>query len=416
MDARQLAALELAARAKITWTGKHWLVPSMSGTGNYRVDAGSKCCTCDNFELTGKPCKHILAVDIVRKRDAGLPVPELPKEDEKPKRKRPTYSQDWPNYNKAQTNEKRLFQVLLADLCGTLEDPPAKTGRPRIPLRDAMFAAVFKVYSTVSGRRFVTDLQAAREVGHIGTAPHYNSVFRVFDLVATFRQLKRLIALSAVPLRAVETTFAADSSGFSTNRFGRWFDAKYGVDRTEAAWVKCHLMCGVNTHIVTAVELGKQHDGQMLPDLHATTADTFTVDEVCADKAYLSREILELIDGAGGVPLIPFKVNSKPDKNGEVWEKLYHHFALRRDEFLARYHQRSNVESVFSMVKRKFGDGLRSKSFLALQNEALAKILCHNLVVLVHEMYEHGIVADFSGRVEEEVEEESPRIIRFPGA
>lgn len=37
--------------------------------------------------------------------------------------------------------------------------------------------------------------------------------------------------------------------------------------------------------------------------------------------------------------------------------------------------------------------------------------------VLVHEMYELGIVADFSGRVEEDVEEqESPRIIRFPGA
>ena len=63
-------------------------------------------------------------------------------------------------------------------------------------------------------------------------------------------------------------------------------------------------MCGVNTHIVTAVELGKDHDGQMLPALHAKTADTFTIGEVCADKAYLSKTNLELIDGAGGVPLI----------------------------------------------------------------------------------------------------------------
>lgn len=366
MDARQQAALELAARAKITWTGKHWLVPSMSGTGNYRVDAGSKACTCEAFELTGKPCKHMLAVDIVRSRDAGLPVPERPKEENQPKRKRPTYKQDWPNYNKAQTNEKRLFQVLLADLCGTVEDPPRKTGRRPIPLRDQLFAAVFKVYSTVSSRRFTTDLQAAREAGHIRHAPHFNVVLRVFDLAETTRLLHQLIELSAVPLKAVEATFAADSSGFSTNRFGRWFDAKYGVDRTEATWVKCHLMCGVNTHVVTAVELGKDHDGQMLPALHAKTADTFDVREVCADKAYLSKANLELIDGAGGVPLIPFKVNSKPDKQGAVWEKLYHHFALRREDFLKRYHQRSNVESVFSMVKRKFGDGLRSKTFPAL--------------------------------------------------
>lgn len=419
MDARQLAALELAARAKIVWTGKHWFVPSMSGTGNYRVDAGSKACTCEDFELRGqvRPCKHILAVDIVRARDTGIVTPPEPACDEKgkPKKKRPTYKQDWPKYNAAQTNEKRLFLHLLADLCGTVEDPPHKRGRRPIPLRDQLFAAVFKVYSTFSGRRFTTDLQAAREAGHIGVAPHYNSVFRVFELAGTTSHLQQLITLSAVPLRAVETTFAADSSGFSTNRFGRWFDAKYGVDRTEATWVKCHLMCGVNTHIVTAVELGKDHDGQILPPLHAKTADTFDIKEVCADKAYLSRTNLELVDVAGGVPLIPFKVNSRPDKQGEVWEKLFHHFALRREQFLARYHQRSNVESVFSMVKRKFGDGLRSKTFPALHNEALAKVLCHNLVVLVHEMYELGIVADFSGAVPEEVDDE-PRVLRFPGA
>lgn len=415
MDARHLAALELAARAKITWNGRWWSVPSMSSPAFYRVDAGSKSCSCEDWELTDKPCKHILAVDIVRQRDAGAPTPECPKDEDKPKRKRPTYKQDWPNYNKAQTNEKRLFQVLLADLCGTIVDPPHKKGRRPVPLRDQLFAAVFKVYSTFSGRRFTVDLQAAREVGHVGTALHYNSVFRVFDLAGTTRLLHQLIGLSAVPLNAVETTFAADSTGFSTNKFARWFDTKWGVERKESQWVKCHLMCGVNTHIVTAVELGKDHDGQMLPVLHAKTADTFTVGEVCADKAYLSRENLELIDKEGGVPLIPFKVNSRPDKQGPVWEKLYHHFALRRDEFLRRYHQRSNVESVFSMVKRKFGDGLRSKTFPALHNEALAKILAHNLVVLVHEMYESGIVSEFSGMVEEEADDK-PRVIRFPGA
>src|SRR5687768_14391530 len=35
-------------------------------------------------------------------------------------------------------------------------EPPQAMGRPRIPLRDAIFAACFKVYSTFSGRRFMT--------------------------------------------------------------------------------------------------------------------------------------------------------------------------------------------------------------------------------------------------------------------
>ena len=52
---------------------------------------------------------------------------------------------------------------------------------------------------------------------------------------------------------------------------------------------------------------------------------------------------------------------------------------------------RSNVESTFSMMKRKFGDGLRSKTDTAMVNETLCKNRCHNLVVLVHEMCELGI-------------------------
>src|SRR5438128_2372233 len=37
MDMRELKALELAARARITWDGEAWSVPSQSGNGAYRV-------------------------------------------------------------------------------------------------------------------------------------------------------------------------------------------------------------------------------------------------------------------------------------------------------------------------------------------------------------------------------------------
>ena len=47
------------------------------------------------------------------------------------------------------------------------------------------------------------------------------------------------------------------------------------------------------------------------------------------------------------------------------------------------------------MVKAKFGDALRSKSDMGTRNEILCKILCHNIVVLIHEMFELGIVPSF---------------------
>jgi len=43
------------------------------------------------------------------------------------------------------------------------------------------------------------------------------------------------------------------------------------------------------------------------------------------------------------------------------------------------------------MMKRKFRDALRSKTDSAMVNETLCKVLCRNLVVLIHEMYELGV-------------------------
>jgi len=52
------------------------------------------------------------------------------------------------------------------------------------------------------------------------------------------------------------------------------------------------------------------------------------------------------------------------------------------------------------MMKRKFGDSVRSKSDTAMVNEVLCKVLCHNLCVLIAEWYELGIEPDFGGGAE----------------
>jgi transposase len=74
---------------------------------------------------------------------------------------------------------------------------------------------------------------------------------------------------------------------------------------------------------------------------------------------------------------------------------MYHLYSLNRDEFNAHYHRRSNVESVFSTMKRKFGEKLRSNGETAQINETLCKVLAHNLCCVIQSMYELGIEADF---------------------
>jgi transposase len=62
---------------------------------------------------------------------------------------------------------------------------------------------------------------------------------------------------------------------------------------------------------------------------------------------------------------------------------------------MAHYHKRSNVESTFSMIKAKFGDAVRSKTDVAMKNEALCKLLAHNICCLISAMYELGIDPKF---------------------
>jgi len=107
----------------------------------------------------------------------------------------------------------------------------------------------------------------------------------------------------------------------------------------------------VKTNVVTAVEILGQHAGDcvQLPNLLVTTAEQFKINDVSADLAYSSYDNLLNVALAGGTPIIPFKCNSSPGQGG-LWAKMYHYFQAHRDEFMDRYHLRSNVESTFSMV------------------------------------------------------------------
>src|SRR5213079_2251321 len=115
---------------------------------------------------------------------------------------RKTYPQNWPAYNAAQTQEKSQLQGLLYELCRSLPEPEQQRGRPRLSLADIIFASTFKIYSTVSGRRFQSDLQEAKRRGFLSRLPHYNSVFRYLESEALTPYLYELIAASATPLKS----------------------------------------------------------------------------------------------------------------------------------------------------------------------------------------------------------------------
>jgi len=404
MESREIKGLEIAAKSKLTRKGNMWLVPSQSGLPEkYSVAMNEEQpqCTCRDYEFRNDKCKHIFAVEYTIEREQDADGQTVVTETVKVVRK--TYMQNWPAYNAAQTHEKSELQALLYELCQGIEEPEQQRGRPRLSLADTIFSSVFKIYSTVSGRRFATDLREAHAKGFLTRLPHYNSVFRYLESEALTPYLYRLIEISSLPLRSVETDFAVDSSGFSTGQFMRWFDVKYGKKEDRRMWLKAHVMCGVKTNIVTSVEIsdGYSNDYHHFKPLVDKTAENgFTMAEISADKAYLGGDNFLTVVRHGAVPYIPFKSNSKGQDStygakSTLWTRMFHFYNLHREEFLTHYHKRSNVETTFHMIKSKFGQRLRSKTLTAQINEALSKVLCHNLCVVIQSAHELGIEADF---------------------
>src|SRR6267154_3987612 len=208
MEERELKALEIAAKSKLTRLLASGLVPSQSVRGaQYTVkpDPIEPLCTCPDFESRKQRCKHIFAVEYTIEREQTPDGETIVTESFKVTRK--TYSQDWPAYNTAQTHEKSELQALLYELCRSLPEPEQYRGRPRLSLADIIFSSTFKVYSTVSGRRFQSDLQEAKRRGFLSKMPAYNSVFRYLESEALTPFLYELIATSALPLKSIEHDF-----------------------------------------------------------------------------------------------------------------------------------------------------------------------------------------------------------------
>ena len=402
---REQRGLVIAAKSKLQKSEDgRWFVPSQTGhRGTYytvKPDTLKPHCSCPDFEARQRTCKHLYAVEFVIQREFTFDEETQTETVTETVTVKQTYKQEWSAYNKAQTNEKDRFLALLAELCKGIEEPIQTFGRPRIPLGEVVFANTYKVFSTVSGRRFTSDLRDAQAKGYLTRTPHYTSLSRYLENPTLTPFLKQLIEASSLPLQTIESDFAVDSSGFSTCRFAQWVKAKY-TDRTlmdRHEWIKVHLMCGVKTNIVTSIEVteGNAGDCPQFAPLVKATGRNFAMSQVSADKAYLSSDNLQTVVDHNAMPFIAFKANSTTSKNhSAIWNRMFHFYSFNQKQFMASYHKRSNVETTFHMIKTKFGDRLRSKTRTAQINEALCKVLAHNLCCLIQSIYELGIEPTF---------------------
>jgi transposase len=144
--------------------------------------------------------------------------------------------------------------------------------------------------------------------------------------------------------------------------------------------VKLHLLIALTNLAILnqSITKGTRHDSPILKRLLKPVLKGSG--DMCLDPAYLSRRNCSLIAKKGRTPIIKPKRNTTIRKRGsQPWRDMITLWFEDQASFLKRYHQRSKAESVYSALKRCYGNYLSSRKRSAQRRELHLKTLTYNI-------------------------------------
>ena len=113
------------------------------------------------------------------------------------------------------------------------------------------------------------------------------------------------------------------------------------------------------------------------------------IGDVYADSGYLSVNNCWVIKEKGGVPYIrPKKTTTGKRNNGSAFTEMIERYCENTEAWMEKYHQRSNIEAVFSSLKRRLGGYVTSIKRQIQHTEVALKIIVYNLMILVRKIVE----------------------------
>lgn len=261
-----------------------------------------------------------------------------------------------------------------------------------------------KIYHNYSSWRTESELKIARAMGIIDDVYKRTTLMKYMQDERITKMLHRLYKIIAQPVAPIELYFAADATGIS-NAYGntRWIKIRHTKEelKKRKEYSKLNIISGCKTNIIASASVtkGTTHESPYFKALLDDTAKIFSVKEVMADAGYLSKDNVNAIADIGAVPFIMGKKNVNVPMRGTMsaWGAMLRLWKNHQMYFAEHYHKRSNVESTFGALKRKFGDFCRCKKPESQENEILCKIVCFNTTVLSEALLSYDLKPEFMG-------------------
>ena len=184
---------------------------------------------------------------------------------------------------------------------------------------------------------------------------------------------------------------AIDSTGIKVTNRGQWMREKWHI-KNRKGYLKIHVAVDVKTKKILSIKVTDEyvHDSKALPELVENLIESdkkITIGKLFADGAYDGNDIFRYLSDNGILPCIKVRKNSKAGwKKGNILRNLSV-LAQKKDlqkwKDSVSYGQRWIVETVFSSIKRMFGEYVYSVKLKNMVQEMMLKASLYNKMISV---------------------------------
>jgi len=243
-------------------------------------------------------------------------------------------------------------------------------------------------YNGMSYRRTQSDLRKMYREELIRTIPPRSTLNDYANDENTLRLIEKLIQVSALFFNENEDTMILDSTWFAQRMYSGGY-RKVHDKRSGSLYKvrKLHIACLKNSKVICYAKAteGTKHDSPLFEEfVRAVVKNGFNIKTLLADSGYLSKDNYALCIELGIMnAFIDFRSNNKVRRaKSDLWREKLRLYKEQKEIWNQTYRFRVLVEGVFSAIKKKNLNYLRSRKETAQDVELLLKALVYNLTII----------------------------------